>query len=891
MMRFSLGIYIFFFLLSAVCGLGQNKTDSLEQLISKVDEDNKARIFNQLSRSFIRYSPEKAMEYAKQAYTYSQKFNDSYNQAFALENFGDIYYERRELDTAKTIYTRAMSVYEKEGEFIGISNIFNDFGVIYSARQKFDSAEYAFQKAISIKKDINDEIGLAEVYINYGIMFLRRVQQDKGLENLELAIRFAEKSGSKYYKARALSIQGDVYFRKGLFEKAVIKNYDALNIAEEINDPGIKSIVYNNLGNIYELFKDYSKSLDYYKSALKINQNLNNKIALSVLFNNIGNVYISENKLDSALIYYFESLDLKKQLQREHGIAITANNIGEVYNKKGELNKALEYLYMAQNINERYKFNTSLIRNKMIIGGIYLKQKKYKKAEDVLIESLTLSEDYNFKDKYYIYLSLSELYEETGRVKKSLQFHKRYSAAKDSILNLEKEEAVARINAAHQLERHKQEINILSKDKALQQQKLEKQKVIQNMFMLASVFVLAFAGFIYYHYRNKIRSNKILSLQNDQIRKKNQEIKHQAYRLSRANHELEKLSIVASKTDNAIIIAKPNGAIEWINDGFTRLYGYTYDEFIGTKGKTLEEASANPAIDKIIQKAITEKQSQIYESEIVSKTGERHKLQTTLNPIVDDDGQVIKLVTIDSDISKLKQVEKELQDLVVTKEKFFSIIAHDLKNPFNSLIGLSQLLVHGFDKMKTEKVKYFHQNLYQISKVGYDLLVNLLEWSKSQTGNIKYSPEDINISGVTEETFALYQSKAKQKEILLTNNLDEDSFVYADKNMVKTIFRNLISNALKFTGRGGVIEVSSYKTNSSREISIRDTGVGMKPEDMDKLFRLDTNYTTKGTEDEGGTGLGLVLVKEFIEKNKGFIHVESKPGIGSNFIFTLPAEK
>ena len=103
MMRFSLGIYIFFFLLSAVCGLGQNKTDSLEQLISKVDEDNKARIFNQLSRSFIRYSPEKAMEYAKQAYTYSQKFNDSYNQAFALENFGDIYYERRELDTAKTI--------------------------------------------------------------------------------------------------------------------------------------------------------------------------------------------------------------------------------------------------------------------------------------------------------------------------------------------------------------------------------------------------------------------------------------------------------------------------------------------------------------------------------------------------------------------------------------------------------------------------------------------------------------------------------------------------------------------------------------------------------------------------------------------------------------------
>ena len=794
-MKSSLGIYISFFFLLTINSLGQNKTDSLEQLISTEDKENKARVFNQLSKSFIRYSPEKAMDYAKQAYTYSKKFNDSYNQAFALENFGDIYYERREYDTAKTIYKRALSIYEKDGEFVGISNIFNDFGLIYSARQKFDSAEYAFQKAISIKKDINDELGLSDVYINYGILFLRRVQQDIGLEKLDLAIHFAERSGSKYNKARALSIQGDVYYRKGLFEKAVIKNYDALNIAEEIHDPGIKSIVYNNLGNIYELFKDYSKSLEYYKSALKINQNLNDKVALSVLLNNIGNVYIARDKLDSALVYYLESLDLKKQLQREHGIAITANNIGEVYNNKGELNKALEYLHMAEDINAKYKYNTSLIRNKMIIGEIYLKQKKYNKAEEILVESLTMSENYSFNDKYYIYLSLSELYEETDRIRESLKYHKLYSAAKDSILNIEKEQAVARINAAHQLEQHKQEIKILSKDKAIQQQELEKQKVIQNMFMLASVFVLALAGLIYYNYRNKIRSNKTLSLQNDQIRKKNQEIKHQAYRLSRANHELEKLSIVASKTENAIIIAKPDGNIEWINDGFTRLYGYTLDEFINKKGQTLEKASANPDINNIIQKAISEKKSQIYESEIITENGEKHKLQTTLNPIVDDFGHVIKLVTIDSDISKLKQVEKELQDLIITKEKIFSIIAHDLKNPFNSLIGLSQLLVHRFDKMSTEKVKHFHRNLYQISKVGYDLLVNLLEWSKSQTGNIKYNPENIDLLEITEETFSLYQSKAKQKEISLINKLNEDHFVYADKNMVKTIFRNFISNA------------------------------------------------------------------------------------------------
>ncbi|MFW5721418.1 MAG: ATP-binding protein, partial [Bacteroidota bacterium] len=262
---------------------------------------------------------------------------------------------------------------------------------------------------------------------------------------------------------------------------------------------------------------------------------------------------------------------------------------------------------------------------------------------------------------------------------------------------------------------------------------------------------------------------------------------------------------------------------------------------------------------------------------------------TTLTPVIDDDGEITKLVTIDSDISKLKEVEKELQKLLITKDKFFSIIAHDLKNPFNSLMGLSQLLVYGFDRMSKEKVKHFHQNLYQISKNGYELLINLLEWSRSQMGSIKFSPEEINLFGIAEETFSLYQSKARQKDILLTNNLNNKCLAYADKNMTKTIFRNLISNALKFTDRGGVIEISSSMKESFIEISIRDTGVGITTDDIDKLFQLDNHYTTKGTEDEGGTGLGLILVKEFVEKNGGTIWVESQPGNGSNFIFTLPA--
>jgi len=884
-------IHTIILLFISLISVGQSDIDSLENLLLQAKKEDQPELLNQLSAAYLRNMPEKSYEYANQALQISQQLKNKKTEADALKNIGDSYYYRYIINKAEDAYQKAQVIYKDINDVSGISDVYASYANIFYTKAELDSAEFYYKRAIELKKDLEDFYGLAKLYSNISFVYMHTGRRSKALGVLNQALELCDKTGNKISEALTLVNIAHIYFQEGVIEKVLEINYKALNVAEEINDQLLISSIYTNLGNIYNFFNDYEKSLEFHLAALNINKEREDKGSVAASLNNIGNVYLEKSQIDSALVFYLESNILYKETNRLHGFAITANNIGEVYFRKGNYDEAITYFEKSLEMSKKAGNEHEIIRNKMNIGSVYLKTKKYKVAKRYIHESLELTQKNEINFKYSIYELLSKLYKETGHFRKALYYHKKYTEEKDSMFSKEKEEAIARINAAHQLERHKQEIEILSKDKALQQQKLEKQKVIQNMFMLVSVFVLALTGLIYYNYRNKIRSNKILSSQNDQIRKKNQEIKHQAYRLSRANHELEKLSIVASKTENAIIIAKPDGTIEWINDGFTRLYGYTYDEFIGTKGKTLEEASANPAIDKIIQKAITEKQSQIYESEIVSKTGERHKLQTTLNPIVDDDGQVIKLVTIDSDISKLKQVEKELQDLVVTKEKFFSIIAHDLKNPFNSLIGLSQLLVHGFDKMKTEKVKYFHQNLYQISKVGYDLLVNLLEWSKSQTGNIKYSPEDINISGVTEETFALYQSKAKQKEILLTNNLDEDSFVYADKNMVKTIFRNLISNALKFTGRGGVIEVSSYKTNSSREISIRDTGVGMKPEDMDKLFRLDTNYTTKGTEDEGGTGLGLVLVKEFIEKNKGFIHVESKPGIGSNFIFTLPAEK
>ncbi len=416
----------------------------------------------------------------------------------------------------------------------------------------------------------------------------------------------------------------------------------------------------------------------------------------------------------------------------------------------------------------------------------------------------------------------------------------------------------------------------------------KKQKAFRNILIAGSILILILLILYILNYRNKIKANKILQEQNEQIRNKNLEIKQKTENLTKINKELEKLSIATSQTDNAIIIANTSGKIEWINDGYTRFYGYTFEELLIEKGKTYIESSSKPGIEEIFNKVLTEKNSQIYEADTVSKDGKKYRIHTTLTPILNNENEVIRLIAIDSDVTKLKEVEDELQKLLVTKDKFFSIIAHDLKNPFNTLIGLSQLLVRGFDRMSPEKVKYFHNNLYQISKNGYELLINLLEWSRSQMGNIQFNPKVQNLYAITEETFSLYNSKAVQKEITLTNNINENSKAFVDQNMLKTIFRNLVSNALKFTDRGGAIEISENDEEGLKEISIRDTGIGIDPKDIKKLFKLDESFTTEGTEDEMGTGLGLILCKEFVEKHGGKIWVESKVGFGSKFIFTLP---
>lgn len=236
---------------------------------------------------------------------------------------------------------------------------------------------------------------------------------------------------------------------------------------------------------------------------------------------------------------------------------------------------------------------------------------------------------------------------------------------------------------------------------------------------------------------------------------------------------------------------------------------------------------------------------------------------------------------------KIIQYSEELKELNASKDKFFSIIAHDLKSPFHGLLGLTRMIVEEYDSMTESEVKLYLQTIKESTESTYKLIENLLEWSRLESGRMKYNPALQNMFMIVEDTRILLSQNARMKNINLRNKLSHQSFVWGDDAMLQSLIQNLISNAIKFTPVNGSIEMSENKHDEYIEYIVSDNGVGIRDTDIKKLFRIDINFSTRGTQQEKGTGLGLALCKEIVNIHGGKIKVQSKIGEGTKIIFTL----
>lgn len=241
--------------------------------------------------------------------------------------------------------------------------------------------------------------------------------------------------------------------------------------------------------------------------------------------------------------------------------------------------------------------------------------------------------------------------------------------------------------------------------------------------------------------------------------------------------------------------------------------------------------------------------------------------------------------------AKLVESEKNLTEANKSKDKFFSIIAHDLKNPLQALVMSSESLILFGERFSERELAKKHEQIYKSSIALNELLENLLNWSRSQRGQIAFKPERLKLGEHLAKVIALLSQSAEKKRISIKMKVDEKTAVFADSNMLKTIIRNLVSNSIKFTKPGGEVSVSARNSGDKVRIEVADNGVGIKSEDFEKLFRIDSHFSNKGTMNEQGAGLGLILCSDFVKEHGGEIQVESRPGEGSRFSFELPASK
>lgn len=360
---------------------------------------------------------------------------------------------------------------------------------------------------------------------------------------------------------------------------------------------------------------------------------------------------------------------------------------------------------------------------------------------------------------------------------------------------------------------------------------------------------------------------------------------------------------------DTIYESTPEGKFVELNPAGMELFGIkSLDELKNidiAKDIYINSGDRTKALEELEKKGFTKD----YEINIRRLTGEVLTVLETSMAVKDKNGKIIALRGILRDITEskknegklkqlverleyvnnqLKESEEELKNTNASKDRFFSIIAHDLRSPFSSLLSFSEFLVEDIEELSKDEIKSFAGKINEAARSVFNLLENLLQWSRIQSGKMPYQPSSFNLSYKVNQVIALLKNNSDHKKIKIINDAATNAVVFADDDMIFSVIQNLLSNAIKFTNEGGAIVIRSNTLENDIEISITDNGVGIKEEDLAKLFRIDAQHTTYGTCDEKGSGLGLILCKEMIERNRGKIWVTSKVGEGTTFTFTLP---
>lgn len=587
--------------------------------------------------------------------------------------------------------------------------------------------------------------------------------------------------------------------------------------------------------------------------SLSLSESIGDKHLHAQALNYLSVIYRDQGAYEKSLGFSTRGLQLAQSINDKGQEAYSYNNISTIYRLMGNYPVAIEKLYKALEIFERIKDKVGIGYCYYNLGFVYMKQENFNKALENFEATVKIRESLaDVEGKTKALGRIAEIYLHKGEDQKALSI---FREVENAYKNLEDQRSLIVIRMG-MAELYKRSNNF---KRAIEERTLALELAEKFDDVMGIVANSSELGVLYASLGNYAEGKKFLELGRTTAQKYNSsELKLTNYRNYAEYFEIQK---------------------DYTN-------AYKYSQLHKLCQDSISQKEKNTAISEVEAAYRLAKKEK--ENELLQKDLEKQQVQIKYAVLI-----VILLIGLVAIATILyffkRKTSRQLAELNATKDKFFSIIAHDLKNPITTQFGLTSLILADYNDIEDEERLNLIRSVDQAGKQTYRLLENLLYWSRSQTGRLDYVPRLIQINDLVLESYNLLNENAKAKSVTLVPSDKDDFTAYGDEDMIKTILRNLISNAIKFSNKGGLVKVLLSEKGNEKIISVVDCGVGISPDHLKGIFKIDTVSSLPGTDGERGTGLGLILCKEFVEKNGGKIWIESQLGIGSTFSFSLPA--
>lgn len=617
-------------------------------------------------------------------------------------------------------------------------------------------------------------------------------------------------------------------------------------------DRPVQDDVYSAVDSLNSIAHNYrltnpKLSLEFALKAYQLCQGIDYKVGMAASLHNMGTAKALLGQLDNALRELVQASQIREEMNDYPGLVYTYNNIGHIYSELANDTKALEFYERALTHQElaSVKGVDGIIYNN--IGSVYMRAQKFDAALSYFNRALNYNRKTNDRRGESSTLSnIGLIYHSRGDYKKALQYHlDAYEMGKNQ------NDRVAMTAMLRSIAEAYFSMNLDA----------EATNYALRSMLMANEFGL---------HTEKRSTAAVLA---------------RIYERRGRYKEATKYYKLESELKDSLFFVQRSDAVERIQAAYEIESELKENEYLRKEQEVNQQVIKTQKVLLLVSVLFII----IIISLLVIILWVNNRMRLALKELTLSKNELsVQKETIQQKVVELDEKNDELESINSLKNKLFSVIAHDLKNPFNSIIGYSELLVNSFNNYTDNEVWSFVKIIHDSGVKGSGLLENLLQWSRLQTRTIQFLPVTNRLSKLIFEELYFFQPKVQEKNIYVEIDVNEGLEVFGDSNMLKTIIRNLFSNALKFTPSNGVISIKALSRDSHVLVCVSDTGQGIEPHIKEKLFTGEAGVTTANEMGEKGTGLGLILCKDFITKHNGEIWVESKPGEGASFFFSLP---